>query len=99
MFKVEALTSERNVITQEFEDTDVDMPILSVTSLSANGKKGSHVHFRDNGGDVIEVHTQKKSAFIKQRGVYFIRLYVKKGQPASATTETKDMGFTRPGMP
>ena len=77
VFKVEALSPEGKVITQEFEDTDVDMQILSVTCLSANGEKGSHVHFRDDGGDVVDVHTHPKSAFVKKRGAYLIELYVK----------------------
>ena len=39
-FKLSALSSEGNAIVQTFEDADVDMPIMSVGDISANGELG-----------------------------------------------------------
>ena len=97
VFKVQFVTAEGNVIEQEFEDTDVDMPILSVTSLSDNGSEGSQVNFRNDGGEVVDLSNNRSSNVVKRRGVYFIKLFMKKVKSGQCSFRPKDLGFTRPG--
>ena len=96
-FKVQAITAEGNSLTPEFEDADVDMPIVAVTDISRNGKAGTEVCFRNNGGDILDVTTQKRSAFVRRRGVYFMKLFYKKNQCSKPNAIDRD--FTRPGKP
>ena len=95
VFKVECKTAEGNTIIQEFEDTDVDMPIVSVSSLSKNGSDGSQVNFRQNGGEVVDLFNGDASKFVKRRGVYFMKLFYKKSQ--SLPDKNKKPVFSRPG--
>ena len=89
-FHLDALSVEGNKISQTFEDADVDMPIMAVSELSANGELGSDVVFSENDGHMIDNQTQSTSKFCKRRGVYFMKLYVLKDKDVS-------MDFTRPG--
>ena len=95
VFTVECKTTEGNTIIQEFEDTDVDMPIVSVSSLSDNGTSGSQVNFRNNGGEVVDLLNGDSSKFVKRRGVYFMKLFFKKSQPAPL--RSKSSLFSGPG--
>ena len=94
---MQLVTAEGNVIEQEFEDTDVDMPILSITSLSDNGSEGSQVNFRNDGGEVVDLSNNRSSNVVKRRGVYFIKLFMKKVESGKCNFRPKDLGFTRPG--
>ena len=100
-FTVQALTAEGNMLNPEFEDADVDMPIVAVTDISKNGSNGTEVRFRNNGGDVLDVTTQRKSAFVRRRGVYFMKLFYKKTQCHSqnAHDHVVNRDFHRPGTP
>ena len=69
------------MITQTFEDADVDMPILAVTELATNGDLGSDVVFRRCDGAMVDVKTDATSKFIRQKGVYFMKIYVPKNKP------------------
>ena len=73
------------------------MPIIAVTDISSNGKAGTEVCFRHNGGNILDVTTQKKSAFVRRRGVYFMKLFYKKNQCSKPNANDRD--FTRPGKP
>ena len=90
-FDLEALSAEGNSISQTFEDADVDMPIMAVGELSANGKMGSNVLFSEHNGHMIDVETDATSQFFRRRGVYFMKLFVRRNQLA----ERPD--FHRPG--
>ena len=89
-FQLDALSAEGNKVSQTFEDADVDMPIMAVTELSANGELGSQVVFNEQDGSVVDQQTQATSKFYKRRGVYFMKLYVLKDK-------SNDMDFHRPG--
>ena len=89
-FRLDALSAEGNRISQTFEDADVDMPIMAVTELSANGDIGSQVVFNEQDGQVVDQRTQATSKFYKRRGVYFMKLYILKDK-------SNDMDFHRPG--
>ena len=97
VFTVRCVTDEGNVIEQEFEDTDVDMPILAVTSLASNGVNGSQVIFRKHDGEIVDLSNEKSSNFVKRRGVYFIKLLIKKDPANKSILKKKKLGFTRPG--
>ena len=84
-----------NTIIQEFEDTGVDMPIVSVSSLSKNGSDGSQVNFRQNGGEVVDLFNGDASKFVKRRGVYFMKLFYEKSQ--SLPDKNTKPAFSRPG--
>ena len=99
-FKLNAFTAEGNAIQPNFEDADVDMPILAVTDISQNGVDGTETRFRTHGGEIIDLTTQNKSAFIRRRGVYFIKMFYKPDQcPDDCHCDSGSSGFTRPGTP
>ena len=89
-FRLEAVTAEGNAVVQTFEDTDVDMPIMSVGELSSNGELGSTVLFGENDGHVIDLKTSATSKFHRRRGVYFMKIYVLRNKAVNPD-------FTRPG--
>ena len=97
MFTVKCMSGEGNFIDQEFEDIDVDMPILGVTSLASHWDNGSQVIFRKHGGEHIHLSNNKSSNFVKRRGVYFIKLSVKKDPTDKPIIKNKKQGFTQPG--
>ena len=74
-----------------FYEAPVEMPILSVTELSKEGRSGSEVRFRIQDGDIIDNFTGKKCHFVKRMGVYFMRLYFPKPTGDSNNSE----GFGR----
>ena len=61
-FKLEALTAEGNSIVQTFEDADVDMTIMAVVELAANGGLGSDVVFRQSDGSMSSPMPPRKSS-------------------------------------
>ena len=81
-------TLEGHVINQTFEDADVDMPILAITELAANGLRGSDVIFRMHDGSIVDLEKNATSRFVRRKGVYFIKVY---------TPNDNMSGFTRPG--
>ena len=83
-FDLEALSAEGNRLSQTFEDADVDMPIMSVGELSANGELGSNVLFGKRDGYIIDIKTNATSKFYRRRGVYFMKLYVLKDKQAES---------------
>ena len=87
-FDMPLLTEEGHLINQTFEDADVDMPIISVTSLAANGLQGSDVIFRQHDGSIVDVEKKATSRFVRRKGVYFLKVY---------TPNDNMSGFTRPG--
>ena len=87
-FKLEVLSSEGNILTQTFEDADVDMPIMAVTELASNGELGSDVVFRKHDGAITDVQTQATSKFVRRKGVYFMKIFTPKNHRS---------GFKRPG--
>ena len=95
-FQVHALTSEGQKVIPEFEDADVDMPIVAVNDLS---KDDTEVTFRHSQSELVDVETGRKSRFIKKRGVYFMKMYYKKDQCHDDCDCERQPGFTRPGTP
>ena len=89
-FSLDAFSAEGNQITQTFEDADVDMPIMSVGELAANGEMGSNVLFGERDGHMIDIKTNATSKFYRRRGVYFMKLYVRKDR-------RDEPDFARPG--
>ena len=72
-FKLEVLSSEGNILTHNFEDAAVDMPIMSVNDMSSNGTYGTHVVFRKHDGAVVDIETNATSKFVRRGGVYFVK--------------------------
>ena len=88
-----------NAIQLNFEDADVDVPIIAVTDISQNGVDGAETRFRTHGGEIIDLTTRKKSAFIRRRGVYFIKMFYKPDQSNDCPCDSESTSFTRPGAP
>ena len=97
VFRVNALSAEGHQISQNFEDTDVEFPIIAVTGLSNEGPRGTEVRFRQAEGTVIDNHTQNSSRFIRRRGVYFMKLFVPRNE--GAPDDEGKSSFVRPGHP
>ena len=97
VFRVNALSAEGHQISQNFEDTDVEFPIIAVTGLSNEGQKGTEVRFRQGEGTVIDNHTQNRSRFIRRRGVYFMKLLVPRNE--GVHDDEGKLSFVRPGHP
>ena len=70
------MSVEGHNIIQTFEDADVDMPIMSVDELCANGELGSDVVFRRSEGVIVDVKSGTSSKFVRRTGVYFMKLFV-----------------------
>ena len=87
-FDMQLLTEEGHLINQTFEDADVDMPIIAVTSLAANGLQGSDVIFRQHDGSIVDIEKNATSRFVRRKGVYFIKVF---------TPNDNMSGFTRQG--
>ena len=90
------MTSEGQKVNPEFEDADVDMPIVAINDLS---KDDTEVTFRRSQSELVDVETGRKSRFIKKRGVYFMNMYYKKDQCHDDCDCERQPGFTRPGTP
>ena len=84
-YKLDVLTAEGHTISQTFEDADVEMPIMAVTELAANGQLGSDIVFRKSDGAVVDIASNATSRLVRRKGVYFMKIFVPKS------------GFTRPG--
>ena len=87
---LKACSAEGNLISQTFEDADVDMPIMSVVELSENGALGTDVVFRKKDGAMVDVQSNNTSKFVRRNGVYFMKLFVPRNK-------TADPDFIRPG--
>ena len=99
-FKLNAMTSEGNPIQPNFEDADVDMPIVAVSDISENGPAGFETRFRTDDGEIIDINTRKKSSFIRRRGVYFMKMFYKPNQCADdCECDANEPDFTRQGKP
>jgi hypothetical protein len=74
-----------------FYEAPVEMPILSVTEISKEGKSGSEVRFRLKDGEIIDNATGKRCHFVKRMGVYFMRLYFPKSA-SNDLNKSEDVG-------
>ena len=95
-FKVHAQTVEGQVLCPRFEDADVDMPIVAVNDIS---QKDSEVIFRQDDSELVDGETGRRSKFTKRKGVYFMKMFYKKGQCMDDGDGLEELGFTRPGTP
>ena len=93
-FKVKGLTAEGQQVMPNFEDTDVDMPIIAVNDIS---QEDTEVIFRKGTSEMVDVRSGRRSRFAKQRGVYFMKMYYEKNQCTCG--DEVESGFTRPGTP
>ena len=80
------------MVSQVLEDADVDMPIMAVTELSANGESGSDVVFRKQEGMIVDVKSNATSRFVRRKGVYFMKMFV----PTDVHSPHEPL-FSRPG--
>ena len=78
MFKLEVLSSQGNILTQHFEDADVDMPMMSVTGIASNGTSGTDVVFRKHDGAVVDIKANATCKFVHRGGVYFMKMFTPK---------------------
>ena len=74
-FDMQLMTQEGNIINQTFEDADVDMLIIAMTSLAAHGLQGSDIIFRQHGGSILDIEKDATSRFGRRKGVYFIKVF------------------------
>ena len=99
-FSVQALTAEGQMIKPDFEDTDVEMPIVAVNDIS---KEDLEVSFRADGSELMSSETGRRSKFVKRRGVYFMKMYYAKGQCQDDECQHNECesqpSFTRLGAP
>lgn len=75
VFKVHAVTREGMFVDPEFEDVDVDIPIIAVNDLS---KEDTEVVFRHNDNELVNVADGRTSKFVKRRGVCFMKIFYQK---------------------
>ena len=74
--------------------------LLRSQIFSQNGVDGAETRFRTHGGEIIDLSTRKKSAFIRKRGVYFIKMFYKPDQRLNeCPCDAESPDFTRPGTP
>ena len=73
-----------------FYDAEVEMPILSVAELSKEGSMGSEVRLRRRDGFLEDNASGKRQYIVKRRGVYFMKMYLKKDNQS-------EMDFVRRG--
>ena len=92
--RVISYTKDGSPIARTFYDANVEMPILAVSELSKEGKRGSDVRLRQRDGYIRDLHTGYRQPVVKRRGVYFTKMYIKK--PNLSTGESV---FSRPGHP
>ena len=71
------------------------MPILAVSELSREGIDGSEVRLRQKDGYFRDLHTGKTQPIVKRRGVYFMKMFVRK-HAAGGNGDGPMSGFPRP---
>ena len=64
-FTVKGMTAEGQRVMPNFEDTDVDMPIIAVNDISQDD---TEVIFRQGDNEMVDVRSGRKSMFAKKRG-------------------------------
>ena len=84
--KVTTYTRDGHATTRVFYEAPVDMPILAVSEVAKEGELGSEIKFRAKDGLMVDNLTGRRTHFVKRKGVYFMRMYVRKSSS----------GFTRP---
>ena len=77
--KVTTMSKEGISIDRVFYQAPVDMPILSVAELSKEGPMGSKTSLSLRDGFVKDKQSKMKQHFIKRKGVYFMKLYTRRG--------------------
>ena len=83
-------TSQEGIVRERiFYDAPVDMPIISIAETSQEGTSGSNTLFRQRDGFIEDNATHERQHFVKRKGVYFMKIFVKKRPDAS---------FGRPGL-
>ena len=87
-FDIPATTTNGHATCTTYVDADVDMPILSVAMLCEDG---SQVMCGKKGGVILHPDGER-TRFHKRRGVYFLKMLVKK-----SLVKSNDMDFVRPG--
>ena len=85
-------TSQEGIIRERvFYDAPVDMPIISIAEVSHEGSAGSSTQFRRLDGFIEDNATHEKQHFVKRKGVYFMKIFVKKKL-------ANEVPFGRPGL-
>ena len=85
-------TSQEGIIRERiFYDAPVDMPIISIAEVSQEGSDGSSTQFRKLDGFIEDNATHEKQHFVKRKGVYFMKIFVRKKR-------ANEMDFGRPGL-
>ena len=92
--RVTSYTQDGQKISRTFYEANVEMPILAVSELSREGRSGSEVRLRRRDGYLEDLHTGQRQHIVKRRGVYFMKMYTRKG-----STPGIEAGFTRPSQP
>ena len=86
-------TSQEGIVRERvFYDAPVDMPIISIAEVSHEGSAGSSTQFRRLDGFIEDNATSEKQHFVKRKGVYFMKIFVKKKRLAN------EVPFGRPGL-
>ena len=93
--KITTRSTEGVVRERTFYNAPVEMPILSVACLALEGDEGSSTTFRRIDGFIEDSHTQQRQHFVKRKGVYFMKLFMKRAD--DGLHDERNTGFTRPG--
>ena len=87
--KITTVSKEGVSRERVFYDAPVDMPIISIAEVSQEGPRGSNAQLRKHDGFIQDNATHEKQHFVKRKGVYFMKIFIKRG--------VNDVGFHRPG--
>ena len=77
-----------------WQNVDIEMPIISTACLADDPEHQSDVMYGRDGGQIIEVQGDKRSNFIRNGSVYFVKTYLKQ---IMFERPNKAPGFVRPG--
>ena len=92
--RVTSYTQDGQKVNRVFYEADVEMPILAVSELSQEGRSGSEVSLRRRDGYLEDLQTGQCQPFVKRRGVYFMKMLVRKSCASGA-----ESGFARQSTP
>ena len=78
---VPGLSDEGSSMSINFQVTQVEMPLIAVSKLTAVGHQ---VWFEGDHGVIKHGSSGKQTKFFKKKGVFVLRIWVPRARPASA---------------
>ena len=90
--RVTAYARDGRSTERTFYAANVELPVLAISELSREGRDGSEVRLRQKAGIFRDLATGKTQPIIKRRGVYCMKMFVRKNNVGTDGTS----GFARP---